>query len=498
MINSLLLPSRRGRTLIGGIILLYILVFVVFSIGRYERYNATGWDLGIYAQLSWNASQGRLLQNTLAEYNNFLAIHSTYISILFAPLFWVWADPRVVLIAQSVCLAVGAWPIARIAGRKFSQWWIPPLFAGLWLLYPALGWINRWDFHPEILAVTFFAFAFEAADRQAWRQTDVWLILAILCKEEMGMNVAFFAIFMAWKLGRNRRVCITWFVIGMAWFFVHAFIIFPILRHAENGLPIHAARYTYLLSGNLQTIWTYLTGPDLLVKLGFLVKLFFPVAFVALLYPESLLMTIPTFALSLLSAYKGQFSIHMHYTIAIIPAILVSAIYGASRLSRERFWKLKQIPVQRIVMVMLCTTVIGWLLDNPLYSVPDDVPIYGWDAGAHVDALKEVEGIIPPDKCVVAENNIEPHYSIRPETYVMGVRGDMDGCTYMIVDLGDRRYDDFGNNEAIACYQFWSQKRVPIYFRDTVVVLVQSPADAKQDAWQKMQDYCTAFAQTSH
>ena len=45
----------------------------------------------------------------------------------------------------------------------------------------------------------------------------------------------------------------------------------------------------------------------------------------------------------------------------------------------------------------------------------------------------------------------------------------------MIVDLGDRRFDDFAVGEAVACYQFWSQKRAPIYFRDTVVVLEWMP-----------------------
>lgn len=176
---------------------LYVLVFSIFTIGRYERYNATGWDLGIFTNLTWNAAQGRLLYNTVAEHNNMLAVHAPYITVVLAPLFWLWADPRALLIAQTVILAAGAWPIARLARRHLRQPWIPALMAALWLLYPALGWINRWDFHEIAPIATFLAFAFEAADRKSWREVLLWLTLAILCKEEAGLNVGFFGLYLA-------------------------------------------------------------------------------------------------------------------------------------------------------------------------------------------------------------------------------------------------------------------------------------------------------------
>ncbi len=189
-------PSILILALIAG----YIVTFSVLAVGRYERYNATGWDLGIYTQVTWNTAHGRILQNTVAEQDNFLSIHAPYIVILLAPLMWLWADARLLLIAQTVLLALGAWPVARLAGRRLGRGWIAVFFAALWLIYPALGWISRWDFHGITPAATFLAFAFEAADRRAWRQTDGWLLLALLCKEEVGLNVAAFAIFTAWPI----------------------------------------------------------------------------------------------------------------------------------------------------------------------------------------------------------------------------------------------------------------------------------------------------------
>jgi uncharacterized membrane protein len=472
------------------LIALYIVAFSIFSVGRYDRYNATGWDLGIFTQLTWNASQGRFLQNTVAEQNNMLGIHAPYITVLLAPLFWLWSDARVLLIAQSVILGLGAWPVARLAQRHFRQSWIPPLFAAGWLLYPCVGWINRWDFHEIAPAATFLAFAFEAADRRAWPRTDLWLILALLCKEELGLNVAFFGLYMAWRLGRKRKICAVWFVGGILWFVIHAFVIFPLLRNATNGLPIHAVRYEWLLSGGLAGIEQWLTGPDMLSRVAFLLKLFGPVAFVSLAAPEALLVAIPTFILSLLSSYEPQFNIFMHYTAPIVPAVLVSAVYGVERL-RERMARL---PLRVTMGVLLSAVTLAWIVYNPFVFQPIPNGIYGWEPGAHVDALNAAEQIIPENACVVTANNIQPHYATRPESYVVGTRGDMDGCAYMLIDLGDPRHSDFTDDNQVACYQYWSQKRVPVFYQDSVVVLQWKPAQVNSDAERDFSSFCTAYS----
>lgn len=489
--------------LVAVFIVLYVGIFCVFTIERYHRYNATGWDLGIYTQLTWNASQGRPLQNTASEYDNFLALHASYTTVLLSPLFWLWADPRCLLIVQTVVLAAGAWPVARLAGRVLADRRAGPPFALLWLLYPALGWINRWDYHPIALTATFFAFAFEATDRRAWRQADLWLLLALISKEECGMNVAFFALYMAWVYGRRRDVCGAWFVFGMAWFVIHAFVIFPYNRDTGGHLPLHANRYDWLFDGTPRTWWEYLSGPHLELRITYLLKLFGPLAFVPLLAPRRLLLSLPTFALNLLASYYLQFSIYMHYNSAIIPAAMVAAIFGAARLREwllaRRFDPRLLVAGGVIPVVMLLATGIVWSVYSP-FGGSGSASIFAWERDAHLNALQEVEKLIPSDACVVADNNIEPHYSVRRETYVIGGRGpgpagDGDGCQYMISDLGDRRFDSFQVAEEVACYQFWSGQRAPIYFRDTVVVLEWNPAEADPAAWQQMEAYCAAYAE---
>lgn len=490
--------ARRTWALVLIVIAIYIAVFMIFTIERYNRYNATGYDLGLFSQLTWNASRGHLMQGTIAEYNNFLALHATYIIILLSPLFWAWADPRMLLIVQTVALAAGAWPVARLSRRVVPDQRAAPLFALLWLSYPALGWINRWDFHPIALTATFFAFAFDATDRHAWRQTDIWLLLALLSKEDVGLAAAFYGVYMSCVYGRRREVGAAWFVIGIAWFVLHAFVIFPHNRGPDIDMPLHANRYEWLLNGTPNTWWVHLTGPYLELYVLYILKLFGPLAFVPLLAPRRLIPALPIIGLNLLSSHEMQLDIYMHYNATIIPAMLVGAVFGTARLCEwmaERVDHRRGLPIA--AALMLAGTLIVWIPYSPLGD-PGKTSIFGWERSAHIEALEEVRTLIPDHACVVAENNIQAHYSVREETYVVGARGtgpvgDGDGCAYMIFDLGDRRHDDFTVGEEVACYQFWSGQRAPIYFRDTVVVLKWMPTESDPAAWQQMNAYCAAL-----
>src|SRR5205085_10910630 len=134
---------------------------------------------------------------------------------------------------------------------------------------------------------------------------------------------------------------------------IHAFVSFPMFRPAVNGLPLHAARYTWLLSGNLSTMVAYIFSPDSLLKLVFLLKLFGAVLFVSLLAPWPLIVALPTFSLSLLSSTQSQFLIYFHYTAPIIPAILFSAIFGAQRLQAWLLRRNNRIHLPAIIGAML-------------------------------------------------------------------------------------------------------------------------------------------------
>ena len=57
---------------------------------------------------------------------------------------------------------------------------------------------------------------------------------------------------------------------------------------------------------------------------------------------------------------------------------------------------------------------------------------------------------------------------------------------HMIIELNHSRHNDFTDNEQVACFQFWSQARILIYYKDSVVVLQQMPISGTDTTKQQM------------
>ena len=89
------------------------------------------------------------------------------------------------LLAQAACVALAMWPLARIAARRVGTrgvW----LAAAAWLLYPNLGHVATYEFHPGTLAVLPMAWAYDGLDRGKLSAL-AWSCLAVLaCREDLG------------------------------------------------------------------------------------------------------------------------------------------------------------------------------------------------------------------------------------------------------------------------------------------------------------------------
>src|SRR5689334_5555730 len=119
------------------IVALYVVAFGIFTIGRYERYNATGFDLAFYDQIIWRTAHTDVMGVSI-EGNNVSnwAFHVEPILLLLAPFSLVLQDTRWLLVLQTAALAVAAIPIYRIALREWQKPSVAFTFAALYLLFP--------------------------------------------------------------------------------------------------------------------------------------------------------------------------------------------------------------------------------------------------------------------------------------------------------------------------------------------------------------------------
>ena len=191
-------------------ITLFVGSFVWLTWLTHARFGTFGFDLGIFDQGVWLLSRFQDPFVTIRGLPLF-GDHASYILLLVAPLYWLWADPRLLLVLQVVCLAIPAVSIHLIGRRRLGSPLAGLAVAAAYLAFPALQWAAIWSFHPETLAAGFLGLAALAADRQRWRPMAIWLLLALLCKEDVGLVVAGFGALL-WLTGHpsvDRRTMAT-------------------------------------------------------------------------------------------------------------------------------------------------------------------------------------------------------------------------------------------------------------------------------------------------
>jgi uncharacterized membrane protein len=344
---SLLSQKRIAWLLMIVFMAVYAIVLCDQSILRYTTYVATAFDLGNMDQATWNTLHGHLFQFTNHSSNWYgspirLAQHVEPIFLLLSLLYIFFADPRTLLIFQTLALVSGAIPVFLLARKSLPTL---PLFASImvlgYLLAPALLGENIFDFHPVTLVTPMLLYAVLALTYRRHVWFVVLCILVAACKEEMGLVVALLAFLAIWKYQIPRLgaiVCIG----GILWSAIAFLVIIP---HFNVGAQSNNFWYRYDALGPSPTaaIFNILRSPWILFgvlittdRVYYIASLLRSTGFIALLAPEWLLPTLPSLAINLLASGSYYHDGVYHYHAAIIPFVVIAAIQGSRRL--YRFW----------------------------------------------------------------------------------------------------------------------------------------------------------------
>ncbi len=337
---------------------LFILFMVAYAIGmsietvlRYETFKATAFDLGNLDQVLWNTIHGRLFQftNQAADWYGpptRLAVHVEPIILPLSLLYVFHADPRILLVFQSLALATGALPIFLLT-RKYIPAWplIAPTMVLAYFLAPALLGLNIFDFHPVSLATPFLLYAVLALDYKRYGWFVLACILAASCKEDIPLYLAILGILVIWKYKLPRLGSVL-IVGGILWSALAFGFVIP---HFYPGAQHNNFWYRYEALGSSpgQAIINIILHPWLLFTTFITLDRFYYVAsilrstgFLALLAPEWLLVSLPGLAENVLSTDSLTFSGVYHYNAAIIPFVMIAAIHGTQRfLAIWRGWR---------------------------------------------------------------------------------------------------------------------------------------------------------------
>jgi uncharacterized membrane protein len=324
-------------------ILIYVLVMGYQSVLRYTTFKATAFDLGNMDQVLWNTIHGRPFQFTNEAIDwygppNRLGVHVEPIMLPVSLLYIFHADPRILLIFQTLVLAAGAPAVFLISRRYLPSW---PLLAtalsAAYLLSPALLGINIFDFHPDSLATPLLLYALLALTLRRYIWFLALCFLTCACKEDMPLAVAFLGLLLIWKY-RLPRLGLTLLLGGTLWTYLAFKIVIP---HFYTGVLTNNFWYRYTVYGSTPVAaifnlllhpWLIFTEIITLDRVYYLFSLFRSTGFLALLAPEWLLPTLPKLASNFISTNQPNYSGVYHYNAAIIPFVMLAAIHGTRRL----------------------------------------------------------------------------------------------------------------------------------------------------------------------
>ena len=420
----------------------YAAGFGSLSVLRHRAFNTGRYDLGNMVQTVWNTAHGHFLQMTSGDGRQIsrLAAHFDPILSAFAPLWWIWPSPEMLLVVQAVLVSLGALPVFWLANKHLRSERAALGFALVYLLYPATQWLTLNEFHPVALATPFLLFAFWYLDEDRLVPFAIFAVLAMTTKEEIGFVVAGIGIWYA-----IRRRTRTGTIIAVAGLLVSTLAIAVVIPHYNAGADsAFYGRYDAIGGSAGGIAKTAVIHPWRILEQAFqgrdvhyLFHLLLPLGFLFLLSPVVLIAALPELALNVLSATSTQTSIHFHYTAGTIAPLAAATVLGAALLARR--FPAGRVAALAVLVALLASWKIGGI---PLWgAVPggEDYQRNDWRVTAHDHIAAQAVSLVPKQAVVTSTNVLGAHLSDRRRVLSLPKLAD---ATWAVADETRSSYAD--------------------------------------------------------
>jgi uncharacterized membrane protein len=435
-----------GLVIVCGAAAVFTAYMIWLCVLRYDAFSAARFDLGNMVQAVWSTAHGHLLAttDTSGQQISRLGSHVDPVLAVFAPLWWIWPSPVMLLVAQVVIVATGAVPVYWLGMRWIGDWRIAVACAGTYLLYPPLLGMVLFDFHPVAFATPLLLWCIWAIEERHNALLGIFATLSVLTKEEVGIAVAGLGL---WVLIHHRRPRVALYLIigGLGWSAIAVGLIIP--HFAPSGASPFIARYGEFGTSTSSIAKSVVLHPvhalHLLAKGGrraYVFDLLWPLLFLPLLSPLLLVGAVPELLLNMLTNDSAQYSIHFQYTAVITPFLIAAMIRGVARVRRMHWTsgRILRAPALWVALLLGVSVVAGYRLGPlPLWRHVPGGATWGKDqftADAHSESLARAAALVPDDVSVSASDPLGSHLSARGRVYTWPVVGNAD---WVIVDTAE-------------------------------------------------------------
>lgn len=452
---------------VGGLMACYIAYFGWFVLRASDYYQFGGGDLAIYDQAMWNMVNGRWFRQTyLPGWGSLLADHFEPILAPISLFYWLWKSPDMLLLIQTVALALGALPVYWLA-RDGLQAAIrddsprseaAPLmvelaalaFALVYLLYPPLHSANVYEFHPTAFATPLLLYALYFMRKRRIALFFIFILLAMSTKEVIPLATLAIGLYILF-VRREWAVGLTTIIVSLLWFILAVFVVIPYFNPDGQSRYFTLSYYSWLGDSGREIVVQLVKHPEIILQRlvsrinpTYLMPILRPLAYLSLLGLPVLLLAVPTLALNSLSDKSLLYTpgVYFHYLAPIVPFIILAAIDGASFLTRHlgrlTNWampaRLKPSKAQSLMLILVSVLILvatlfsqwrhGYLPFSRDYYLPSDPE--------RVAAMQAIARQVPPDASVSVDRRPAAHFSQREHFYRYPDQPDAD---YQVIDV---------------------------------------------------------------
>jgi uncharacterized membrane protein len=474
-------PLRRAdRRALAAVCAVVFAVYGTYALIRHAHYETTNYDLGIFDQAIRNYAHFRApIVPLKAPGYNLLGDHFHPLIAVWAPLYWIWDDPRMLLLVQAALFAASVVPVVRFAERRIGgrRALVVGLVYGLsWQLQQAV----QFDVHEIALAVPLIAVVIDAIDRRAWRIVVLCSVLLLGVREDMGAIVVVAGLLVAFRspapgsglgpasdgvepepgargrLARlrrwaaPRRVNLAYgsvlVALGFAGYWVATSLVIPALAPSGSFAywtfpalgPDPTSAVRFVLTQPWQVVRLFVTPS---VKAHTLLQLVAPTMLLGVGSPY-ILLTLPILAERMLNSRTQLWGTGYHYSSVLAPTVVMAAVDTVDKIARWlgarrpgwRWWRFR--PVDLWVAWCVGFLVLGHVLHWPDFPMGRMKNYWFWHANDRVAAIERVLPQIPPDQCVEAANQLGPHLIDRD--YVTQPTQSRGLATWVVLDMSQK------------------------------------------------------------
>lgn len=430
------LLERRETTLAIGLAGAWTLLYAVLAVVRHLTWNSTAFDLAVFDQVYWNATQGRLFESTLDRGacgpSSFLGGHLSLLPLALLPVYAAVPRAETLLVLQALAIGLGAWPLYVLARERLRPGAERLAVVLSYLLIAPLGWMALFDFHEIPFAIPFLGWALVFVARgQPWRAVLV-LVASFLVKEELPLVALGFAALLL--LQRRWLPGLALGAASVTWFVVAVKVVIPAFAGGDY-------RYTSFYAGlgddEVEIVRTVLTDPGRTLgvlaehgrmKLRYVAAIFGPLLGLALASGPYAVLALPSLAYTLLSDHTHQFSLQNHYAATLVPIAVGTGVLGLGRLRG----RLRDLAPAGIVAASLALAFLyGDVPLGPKFDPSRFAP------EARYDAIRPALAAIPPDARVSASDFVAAQLAHRRFIREYSAQHTCGDADYVILDIAD-------------------------------------------------------------